>query len=155
MERWPSHFQIDARLRPSISSNFFLKTNFLDRSFLENPSFERDSFILGVFYDRSNSATPFLEMCMSCSRALHTSTNYRKIRNVIREAAHVTQILEITPFVEAHVEFYKLMVLSRGRIFTFSKNHEDNRKKRIRNDRVLPCFGPLLGDFFGIFEKAS
>ena len=67
----------------------------------------------------------------------------------------MTQILEITRMVFAPVEFYKLMVLSRGRIFTFSKNHEDNRKKRKRNDRVLPCFGPLFGNFFGIFEKAS
>ena len=52
----------DARLRPSIISNFFLKTNFLDRSFLKNRSFERDSFIFRVFYDRSNSAQHFLKM---------------------------------------------------------------------------------------------
>ena len=40
----------------------FLKTNFLDRSFLKNPSCERDSFIFRVFYDRSNSAQHFMQM---------------------------------------------------------------------------------------------
>ena len=48
------------------SLTFFLKMNFFDRSFLKHPSFQRDSFIFRVFYDRSNSAKGFLEKCLSC-----------------------------------------------------------------------------------------
>ena len=57
-------------------SNFFLKTNFLDRSKAKNPSCERDTFIFRVFYDRSNSGKSFSKKCMSCKFALHTSTNF-------------------------------------------------------------------------------
>ena len=67
----------------------------------------------------------------------------------------VTLILEITPFVEAHVEFYKLMVKSRGPIFSFSEKSQDNRICLVRNKNLGPDFWPLLENFFGIFEKTS
>ena len=67
-------------------SNFFLKTNFLDRSKAKNPSCERDTFIFRVFYDRSNSGKSFSKKCMSSKFALHTSTNFQ---NVIQDAVHV------------------------------------------------------------------
>ena len=86
MERWTRHFQIDVRERPSISSNFFLKTNFLIRSFLKIPSCDPDSFIFRVFYDPSNCAKLLLEICMSFRFMGHTST---RIEYQFRESAHM------------------------------------------------------------------
>ena len=68
-------------------SNFFLKTNFLDRSKIKYPSSEPDSFIFDVFYDQHNSAEVFSKSCTSLASALHTSTNFQ---NALRDAAHVT-----------------------------------------------------------------
>ena len=69
----------------------FLKTIFFDRSFLKWPRSQPDSFIFRVFYDRSNSAKGFLEKWTSNPRALHPSTNFKNIRNVIRDAVHIHQ----------------------------------------------------------------
>ncbi len=70
-------------------SNFFLKTNFLDRSKIKYPSSELDSFIFEVFYDQSNSAevssksAPHVEQLCTHLRISGIS------RNALRDAAHV------------------------------------------------------------------
>ena len=46
-------------------------------------------------------------------------------------------------------------MLSRGQIFGFQNGSRNNRISAQRSDRLGPCFGTLLGNFFEIFEKPN
>ena len=70
-------------------SNFFLKTNFLDRSFLEIPFTDRDSFISALFLLKRNLKS-------TCSRIVTLATvantnvhRRQEIRYQLQKPAHV------------------------------------------------------------------
>ena len=63
--------------------------------------------------------------------------------------------LEITRVVSAPASFHHYTVLSRGLIFGFQNQSRNNRISAERSDRLGPCFGPLLENFFGIFENTD
>ena len=77
---------------PSVSSNFFLRSNFLDRSKIKIPSCERDSFISSVSLMKTNTAKVFSEICSSVLFRIHTST---RMEYQFRERAHLMESADL------------------------------------------------------------